>query len=152
MNGDSSDLIESLSGKAVVIYGNGRAGKQLYQILKNNHIYVKFFFDKNTFEGKMYDNIPVIPPKQLEEKFTKAEKEEITIIIALAGTKNDYAQIENLLTESGFKSILRYFPVRIFENYSASDKNVQQKITKVKEFFSDRESAVIYNKYISAFM
>jgi len=92
--------------KKVIIYGNGRIAKIIYQFLKKEYEIVAFTVDKDFIEETIIETLPVIPFESIEKEYSPKKYK---MIIAVG-----YVQMNHVRTKKYEESIQKGYS---FINY-----------------------------------
>ena len=96
--------ISSLANRKIIIYGAGAFGHEMHSYLKDNHIPVLAFLDKNAKPGQTIYQIPVYFPEN--ELFSGIDRKSITIIISIVLTEPARKEITSFLHSLGYLDII----------------------------------------------
>ncbi len=135
-NNNYTDIISSLQGRNVVLYGAGGIGYITSNILKDNACNVCYFIDDDkTKQGTFINEIKVVTLEEISQNAG------FTILICLPNPMNVYNRILGL----GYKNVV-YYPVmmgeRGFYDMSLLQKNYD-KIETVYNLLADDFSKVV---------
>lgn len=111
------ELIKELKDASICIYGCGEYGMQIYLLLRENGIRIKFFGDRDSKKGGyVVDSVSCIPYEELLQQ----KKEDITLIVAIAHGERIVEEFRKL----GFKNVIFYKDIikSIYEKLSDEDQ------------------------------
>lgn len=126
MNADWSSLLKHLDGKNIVIFGAGKMGEKLSDILQYKGFRIYAFFDNNSKkQGSRFKNISIIKPKKLDDN--------TAYIVSIENNVLCEQLVNQLIQMQISEEEIFYFNDSIYKNFleNANKKEIEFELDKL---------------------